>query len=583
MTELRAIRQAAAQEHEKRHHRFGYLRLALGAMLLYAGWLGRAHPDETPWPFLIQLVLFMSATIIHSRVIRRMEFAQRSVDYYDRGLARLNGNYSKTPSRGDSFADPHHPFSGDLDLFGAGGLFERLCHARTREGESTLAGWLLDQAGPPAAPARLAAAAELADRVELREALAVLGPDLNSALHPKALREWSTGQSKLFPAATKWLWITAAFSAACVAASIALQALSPLGLGILLSSAVFGLHHRTILLALHETSHAGRDLKVLQEALALIENNTFESDLLKNIQSRIKSDGPAASHRIGKLATLAEWIDSLDNQGFRLLDLLFLFSLHFVRAADNWRAINGALVDTWLKAVGEFEALASISAWQYENPDTVAPTWTDKPTLRGEALRHPLIPRDRVITNDADLGAATRLLVVSGSNMSGKSTYLRTLGLNVVLAHAGATVAAKSLTLSPLWLGASIRTVDSLQEGASRFYAELQRLKTIVDMSGQDRKLLFLLDELLSGTNSHDRRIGAAGIVSKLLESGAIGLVTTHDLALADIASDHTNVHFEDEIVDGKIHFDYRMKPGVVRTSNALALMRAVGLDVPAN
>jgi DNA mismatch repair ATPase MutS len=337
---------------------------------------------------------------------------------------------------------------------------------------------------------------------------------------------------------------------------------------------------------LHATSQAGMDLRVLEGALRLLEEGKFESDRLVEIQQWIRRDGALASVCIARLAHLAEWIDSLDNSAFRLLDLLFLFSLHFSRAADRWRRENGALVDAWLTAAGELEALCSLAAWQFENPDTVAPVWVEGgPQFVGTALRHPLIDRTKSVPNDAGLNQARRLLLISGSNMSGKSTYLRTVGLHAVLAHAGARVPAASLSITPLRLGASIRTVDSLQEGASRFYAELQRLKAVVDLSKEERPLLFLLDELLSGTNSHDRKIGAEGIVETLISRGAIGMVTTHDLALAEIADRKddlaVNVHFEDQIVDGLIQFDYRMKPGVVKTSNALALMRAVGLDVP--
>jgi len=577
------MRQTAARSHEIRHHRFGYLRLALGGLLVYAGWMGLVHPEDTPWPFLISLAVFFAATMVHARVIRRMERARRAVSFHDRALQRLAGDFSSSASRGDSFAAAHHPFSGDLDLFGAGGLFERLSQARTREGEATLAEWLLGHDGPPAAPLRLEAASELAGNLELREQLAVLGTDLETGLHPKALRKWAVDSSHLFPAANRWLWAAAIVSAACAAASVALWALSPIGIAMLFAAGIFALHQKAVLRTLQETSDAGRDLRVLEGVLRLLETGEFSSALVRDIQVRIRSaDGRPASERIAELARLAEWIDSLDNQLFRVLDFLFLFSMHFARAADRWRAANGALVDTWLRAAGEFEALASLAGWEFENPDTVAPEWSTQPVLAGTGLRHPLIPRDRAVANDANLGAECRLLVVSGSNMSGKSTYLRTIGLNTVLAHAGARVCAKSLRLGLLSVGASIRTVDSLQEGSSRFYAELQRLKAIVDLSKRDRKLLFLLDELLSGTNSHDRRIGAAGIVSRLLETGAIGIVTTHDLALASMdAAAAVNVHFEDTIVDGRISFDYRMKPGVVKTSNALALMRSIGLDVP--
>ena len=515
-----------------------------------------------------------------------MEFAQRAVQHYERGLARLTGDFSKSASRGERFADPHHPFSGDLDLFGAGGLFERLCHARTREGESTLAGWLLGMDGPPAAPRRMDAAVELSEKLELRERLAVMGKDLKAALHPDALRAWAVADSDLFPGANSWLYAANFVSALCVGAALYYWILSPVVLGALFSAAVMWRYRGRVAETLESTSQAGADLRVLEGALRLLEDSKFESEMLIEIQHRIRREGAPASDRIARLAHLSEWIDSLDSDIFRFLNYLFLFSLHFTRAADRWRRENGALVDTWLACAGEFEALSSLAAWKFENPDTVAPKWTSgEAALTGIALRHPLIDRQKAVVNDARLGTECRLMLVSGSNMSGKSTFLRTIGLNAVLAHAGASVPSGSLTISPLCLGASIRTVDSLQEGASRFYAELQRLKAVVDLSKQDRKLLFLLDELLSGTNSHDRKIGAEGIVETLLRNGSIGLVTTHDLALATIAekpgSQAVNVHFEDQIVDGRIQFDYRMKPGVVRTSNALALMRAVGLDVP--
>lgn len=583
---LLAARQASAKEHERRHHAFGYLRLAIGAMLAYSGWLALSSPDNVPWPFLIQLALFAAATVLHAKVIRRLEFARRAAQHYERSLARLNGDFSKSASRGDRFADPHHPFSGDLDLFGAGGLFERLCHARTKEGESILAAWLLRMDGPPAAPRRLDAAAELASQLELRERLAVLGTDLKSALHPEALRAWAVDDSKIFPKAAPWLFAANLFSLICVAAALYFWMLSPLAIAALFSSAVMWGYRARVGETLESTSQAGLDLRVLEGALRLLEDEKFQSELLVDIQTRIRREGAPASERIARLAHLAEWIDSLDSDIFKFLNYLFLFSLHFTRAADRWRRENGGMVDTWLTAAGEFEALSSLAGWHFENPDTVSPQWSQNgPLLIGAALRHPLIDREKAVVNDAKLDDGCRLLLISGSNMSGKSTFLRTIGLNAVLAHAGATVPAATLTISPLCLGASIRTVDSLQEGASRFYAELQRLKAVVDLSKQDHKLLFLLDELLSGTNSHDRKIGAEGIVDTLLRNGAIGLVTTHDLALAAIAakreSQAVNVHFEDQIIDGRIRFDYRMKPGVVTTSNALALMRAVGLDVP--
>jgi DNA mismatch repair ATPase MutS len=236
--------------------------------------------------------------------------------------------------------------------------------------------------------------------------------------------------------------------------------------------------------------------------------------------------------------------------------------------------------------VGELEALSSLAGHSYERPQDPFPELAEGGAcFEGEGLGHPLIPESRNVRTDLRLSdERLRVLIVSGSNMSGKSTLLRTLGTNTVLALAGATVRARRLRLSPLQVGASIRIQDSLQAGASRFYAEITRLRQIVGLTAEPPPVLFLLDEILHGTNSHDRRIGAEGVVRGLIERGAIGLVTTHDLTLARIADElapqAANVHFEDHLEGGKMSFDYQLRPGIVQRSNALELMRSVGLEV---
>ena len=262
-----------------------------------------------------------------------------------------------------------------------------------------------------------------------------------------------------------------------------------------------------------------------------------------------------------------------------------LWTLHLAYAIERWRAAAGPLVARWLEAAGELEALASLAAYAYEHPDDVFPELVDAgPRYEGVGLGHPLLPARAMVRNDVRLGDAPRVLVVSGSNMSGKSTVMRTVGVNAVLAQAGAPVRARSLTLSPLRLGATLRIQDSLQEGASRFYAEITRLKQVVDLADGPVPVLFLLDEILHGTNSHDRRIGAEAVIRGLVAKGAIGLVTTHDLALSKgtetLGTQVKNVHFEDHLEDGRIAFDYEMRDGVVEKSNAIELMRAVGLDL---
>jgi DNA mismatch repair ATPase MutS len=260
-----------------------------------------------------------------------------------------------------------------------------------------------------------------------------------------------------------------------------------------------------------------------------------------------------------------------------------MWGVHCSLAIEVWRARHGASVERWLAAVGQLEALSSLAGYAWEHPADPYPTLEDgEPRFEAEALGHPLISVDRCVLNDVTLGGDRRVLMVSGSNMSGKSTLLRAVGTNAVLAQAGAPVRAVGLRLSPLAVGATLRISDSLQEGTSRFYAELVRLRDIVRIAEGPVPLLFLLDEILHGTNSHDRRLGAAAVVRGLVERGAIGLVTTHDLALSEMVDDPAvravNVHFEDRLEDGQMVFDYRMRPGVVRTSNALALMRTLGL-----
>ena len=273
------------------------------------------------------------------------------------------------------------------------------------------------------------------------------------------------------------------------------------------------------------------------------------------------------------------------NEFFAAFSLILLWRTQFAFATENWKRRCGPSIGPWIHAAGEVEALCALAGFAYEHPSHPFPEIVETGAVfDGDDLRHPLVSFARCVPNSVRLEDELRLLVVSGSNMSGKSTLLRTVGINAVLAMAGAPVRARRLRLSCVAIGATLRIQDSLQAGTSRFYAEIQRIHHIMELTRGALPILFLLDEVLHGTNSHDRAIGAEAIVRGLIDRGAIGLATTHDLALAQIADGlaprAANVHFEDELVDGKISFDYRMRPGVVRKSNALALMRAVGLKV---
>jgi hypothetical protein len=587
--EYRQHRQARAQRAEaagRRSRRLSHARVALFALLVAVAWLalGRRLPA---WTVAAPALGFIALIVAHDRADGAQKRALRAVAFWERGIARIEERWMGTGEPGARFLDEAHPYARDLDLFGRGSLFERLCAARTRAGEETLARWLLAPASVDAVRGRQGAVAELRQRLLLREALALAGEDVRAEVDPQALAHWATAAPALVPGAA---WAAAALVSAASATALTGWLLTVWGWGpvaaVALVVAAVAQAYKARVAKVHAgVDRPGRDLLVLALVVRLFERERFDSPHLRQLSERLLNEGAPASQRIARLAKLVDWANAQRNQFFAPIGWLLLWPLHFAFAIERWRARSGADVARWLEVVGELEALASLAGYAYERPDDPFPTLVDgEVRLEATGLGHPLIPDGECVRNDLTIAGPLRLYVVSGSNMSGKSTMLRTVGVNVVLALAGAPVRARALALTPLALGATLRIQDSLAEHASRFYAEITRIKQLVDLSRAQPPLLFLLDEILAGTNSHDRRIGAEAVVRGLLARGAVGLVTTHDLALTEVATALApaarNVHFEDKMVDGKLQFDYRMRDGVVQHSNAIALMRAVGLDV---
>jgi hypothetical protein len=333
------------------------------------------------------------------------------------------------------------------------------------------------------------------------------------------------------------------------------------------------------------TEGAGVDLKLLAGVLEVLEQEPFQAPLLRKLQDGLRIHGTAPSAAIRGLARIVTFAESRRNLLVRIANRPTFYVAQAAFAAEAWRARYGAAIRGWLAIVGEMEALTALSAFAFEHPATVFPEFVEPgPCFEAEGFTHPLLPVSRAVRNDLRLNSDLRLLLVSGPNMAGKSTFVRAAGINAVLAQCGSPVEAERLRMSPLLIGASICVLDSLQGGVSRFYAEIQRLKTIFDLTRGPAHVMFLLDELLSGTNSHDRLVGTQFLVRALAGQGAVGLITTHDLALTEIPETASgaamNCHFEDHLEDGQLKFDYRLKPGVVRTSNALKLMQSIGLAV---
>jgi hypothetical protein len=560
-------------------------RLVIVLAAAAVGWLALGAGRLSPWWLGVPAAAFAILLAVHARVRRRRRRSERGAGYYARGIDRLDEQWAGRGRTGTRFADAHHPYAGDLDLFGQGSLYERLCEARTSMGEATLAAWLLAPAPPEAVRARQAAVQALAPRLDLREDLAILGEDVAAAVRADALTALAAAR-ELAP--SRRLRLTVAGVSAVALATVTSWALgwtSPIvAVVALIVQGVVDWRLRALVQAADKAvAGHGPDLALLASVLERFERESPGSALLDRLRDDLATDGWRPSHAVRRLRLWVDLLDSRRNQFFAPLALATMWDVHCALGIAPWRARHGASLDAWLAAVGQLEALCSLAGYAWERPADVYPTIEDGPArFEARALGHPLIADDRCVRNDVALGGAIRVLMVSGSNMSGKSTLLRAVGTNAVLAQAGAPVRAASLRLSSLTLGATLTLRDSLQEGTSRFYAELVRLRDIVRLAEGSVPLLFLLDEILHGTNSHDRRLGAAAVVRGLVHRGAIGLVTTHDLALSEMVDDPdvraVNVHFEDRLVDGRMLFDYRMRPGVVRTSNALELMRTLGL-----
>jgi hypothetical protein len=558
-------------------------RLAAGLLFFLTVYLVLALHEFSAWFMLIPTGAYFALVLYSQRVYPREQRALRAVAFYERGLARIRGEWMGTGNPGNSFADPASLYVNDLDIFGTGSLFELLCTARTQLGQATIAKWLSEPASVDEVRSRQEAVEELRGNIDLREDLAILGREMRAVVQPELITNWATSPILLdstLPRIIAPILVAASLGAfvytwffAGPPAFLSISVLFHLGFGTWYRNRV-----REIKTSIE--THA-REFEVLQATLLRLENGEVSCSRLR----RLKSEFGAASKQMKSLVGYISLLEQQRNEMVMFLAFFLLWSTQISFAIEQWRKRNGKSVNEWLATVGEMEALCALAGYAFEHPENPFPEIVEGPTvLEAEGARHPLLLREQCVPNSIELRGGLQLLVISGSNMSGKSTLLRTVGTNVVLALAGAPVCAQRMKLSPLAIGATLRVQDSLHGGTSRFYAEIQRLRDIMELTEKPLPVLLLLDEILYGTNSHDRTIGAEAVIRGLVEQGAIGFVTTHDLALAKVADAlaprAANAHFEDRLEDGKMIFDYTLRPGVVQRSNALALMRAVGLRV---
>jgi hypothetical protein len=575
-----AHRLGARREQEAREgHRYATLvkaRNAVLVLIVLVAWLGE---KEKFLPLLLALpaILFGFFMLGRNRAGRAWRRARQAAAFYERRIACLEERWAGGGEPGLRFRDDEHPYATDLDLFGAGGVFELLCMARTRVGEDILAAWLLWPASIEEVRQRQEAVAELRQRLDVREELAVLGAELPVGKHLQEFATWGNVEPILVSprlrfAALLLMGLSVAAFVAWMLGAGPVPLLSTLILEGMLTLTVRNQVRRV----LEHLEQRATVLSPFAQILQYLEGQKWTSSRLGQLHSFWYGQNQAASGSIVRLARLAS---------LSPLAVFLFWAVPLAFAVKAWRRASGPAFARWLTAVGEFEALCALASYAYDHPTDPFPELVPEgPCFEAEELGHPLLPRDRCVRNDICIGRELRMLVISGSNMSGKSTLLRTVGVNAVLALSGGPVHARRLRISTLAIGATLRIEDSLQAGRSRFYTEITRLRQICDIAMRTPPLLFLLDELLQGTNSDERRVGAEAVIRALLDHGAIGLITTHDLALTQIADVLTpraaNVHFEAQVENGAMTFDYHMRTGVARSRNALALMHAVGFEV---
>lgn len=568
--------------------------LVVGALVA----LGIGFWQSATLPFVVAALLvigFVASYAIHAAIDRREQRLARLVALNTEGLQRLDRDWGALPLRQPP-GDTDDPLALDLDLLGYASLLHLLNTAQTPIGQATLRHWLLVPALAQTATERQRAVAELADLLDLRDELAAQGSATGDLQRPyEGFLRWAEDKPRLSnrPAL---LWLSRLLPLLTIAAIIAhatgLIAQPLWALGIFVNGVLTFTVGRQVDALVDQVAARQRIFRAYADLFGLIIEQPLSAPALDRIKRDLTAGTLRADDQMRRLSRIMILADIRLWFFFLVIQLVTLWDFHVLWLLERWQRDAGRHARRWLDALGEFEALAALAALRHDHPDWSFPTFVTQrdPVLTAEQLGHPLLPPRRAVRNNVEIGPPGTFLLVTGSNMSGKSTLLRAIGVNVALAQAGGPVCAVDLRLPPLTLATSMRVQDSLEQGVSYFMAELQRLKLVVDAADRtqaagDRTLLFLLDEILHGTNTAERQIAARRIIRHLLSLGAFGAVSTHDLTLAErseISHAARTVHFTEswtrDANGPAMSFDYRLRPGLATSTNALKLMELVGL-----
>lgn len=498
---------------------------------------------------------------------------------------RRSGGQLQSFDKGLLFLETDHPYHLDLDIFGDNSLFQLLNRTTTYWGRKTLSEWLSGPADDTTIQLRQAAVQELARNIDWSQEFQATGKHYEDHRNIQVFLSWLE-EKPLIPDNRFYRFIRYA-GPLVVLFLLTMVILSQISwiwllMGIFLQSLVLFSLFDPVKTIHERTSASIKSLQSFEALIGMVEQKEFHSALLATIGSVFRLKGVPASRIIGKLKRILQGLDNRSNQIYQLFNVIFLLDLHYALAAEKWKKDQPDDIKKWFSSLGEMEALNSLAGFHFANPEYVFPeVLKDDFVFQAENLGHPLIPYGKRVHNDFSLVGKGTIALVTGSNMAGKSTFLRTVGINTVLALMGAPVCADKLALSGFQVFTSMRTQDNLEENISSFYAELKRIQQLLGQVSSATPLLFLLDEILKGTNSRDRHLGAVSLVNQLSGEHVTGLISTHDLELARNAmkaSRVVNYSFESLIRGDEIIFDYKLKPGICETFNASKLMEKMGI-----
>ncbi len=601
-------RAAFAAEFDRMSARSSSLTLMLlgaAGVFVYLAWQGFYHLDHAWWA-VVPLVVAVGLVPAQLRARAASQRAMRLLDVYERGLGRADGSKPQSGHTGEAFHEDGHLYERDLNILGADSIFGMLATTRTAVGQRALAGLLLHPevvaGGNVRAEARTlqsevrarqAAVKELAPMLDLRERVALLGRSAFEELPAESFDRWLDTPRGGLAVWMRWVFLGLTLAWMALVAAVLLHRADfetlPRNVGALLAlQGAFALWLRPRVMAeIEGAQRLAGQTNILRDGLKLVQQQKFSADLLRQLQK----DAEGEERALKSLSKSLMLVEQRAKEWFYAPALVLAVGSHAAISLEAWKREHGEAMRKWVRTWAEFEALLALGTYAAEHEENVYPEMMEgEATFAAEGLAHPLLAASVAVRNDVRLDAKTRFLLISGSNMAGKSTLLRAVGCNAVLGLAGAPICAQSARMSALRVGASLALVDSLAEGKSKFLAEVERLRDIVALAegpgsraqGPEGGCLFLIDEIFSGTNSADRRAAAEAVLRALIRNGAIGALSTHDLALAELAEvpelGGLNVHMASPVEDDPLAFDYLLKPGVNRTTNALAIVRMLGL-----